>query len=265
MLIARQEWRKLTDSKEVAEEYEKFHRLVADTRLRRKLDSIHFRVERLAGVQAAILDGLHGAGYIHRDILLEEDAHLMTHYDGVTFLGQCDRIEILRKPDGSRIALIADYKEGRKKSSSYDEGMDDISGRTWNIDPERSEFKYGLQLSLYAALFGRNYECTLSGVYILGHEDGCVFGTFGSDTAGIFAGLMPYNSKGEKVIPGTDIEGRKTEGEYAMQCAVRVLKTGDFAPEYSLGPCRYCHIKSLCRKGEFRGEIVDTDEADSEE
>ncbi len=260
--IAKQEWDRLAKADDEA--YSKFSHLLNDGRLKRRLEGVKFRAERLAGVQGQILDALH-AKYEHESILLEDEAQMYTVADGIKFLGQCDRIEILRKHDGSRFALIADYKEGRKKSSSYDEGMDDISGRTWNTEPERCEFKHGLQLSLYAALFGRNYDCTLSGVYILGHEDGCVFGTFGSDTAGIFAGLMPYNSKGEKVIPSTDIEGRKTEGEYAMQCAVRVLKSGDFAPEYSLGPCRYCHIKSLCRKGEFRGEIVDTDDADSEE
>ena len=244
MLIARQEWRKLTNSKETPEEYAEFHRLVADSRLRRRLGSIHFRVERLANVQAEILDGLHKAGYVHREILLEEDAHLMAHHDGVTFLGQCDRIEILTDPNGNETAFIADYKTGSGESS---EQSTNIASYWWNTDHNKVKFERGLQLSVYAALFGK---CDLSGVYILGLESGKVSGTVSKPADEIFE---PYALKS-----GGTIQQRINEGNYAMECAVRVLEKGEFSPVYDAKLCQYCKIKSLCRKGEFRGKVIDT-------
>ena len=243
MLIARQEWRRLIDKENTPEEYANFHRLVTDSRLKRRLDSIHFRVDRLSQVQADILDGLHSAGYAHRDILLEENAHLMAHYDGVTFLGQCDRIELFTDPHGSETAFIADYKTGKGESS---EESTKISSYWWDTKP-LEKFTKGLQLSVYAALFDR---CDLSGVYILGLESGKISGTISKPADDIF---KPYASK---YFGGTMSE-RIDEGNYAMECAVRVLEKGEFSPVYDAKLCEYCKIKSLCRKGEFRVSVMD--------
>ena len=56
---------------------------------------------------------------------------------------------------------------------------------------------------------------------------------------------------------------RIDEGNYAMECAVRVLENGEFSPVYDAKLCQYCKIKSLCRKGEFRGKL--TEDSDSED
>ena len=263
--IAKSEWKKLLALG--TEDYAKFSGLVKDSRFRRRLDGLKFRAERLALVQAGIIDALHDAGYFHERILLEDEIQMKAAVDGVAFLGQCDRVEFMRRPGGSPFAFIADYKEGRKKSSGYDEGMKDITGKYWNTKKDTTVFKHGLQLSVYAALFGKNYGgYDLSGVYILGHEDGRISGTFSHETAGIFAKFMCDDGKGGTQASDTDMAGRISEGKYAMECAVRVLERGKFEPEYSSGPCRYCHIKSLCRKGEFRGEVAgdDGNDADSE-
>ena len=91
-------------------------------------------------------------------------------------------------------------------------------------------------------------------MYILGLEDGQVSGTIAEDAQPIF---KPYKSKKFS----SDIEARVREGEYAMDSAVQVLEKGEFLPEYQSDLCRWCKVKSLCRKGEFNGEII----ADSEE
>lgn len=250
ILIAHQEWRKLTAKPSTIEEYDPFHRLVADPRLARKLGTIRFRVERLVKIQAALLDGLHKAGWVHRDILLEENAHLLHKQDGITFLGQCDRIELLDDPNGSRKAFIVDYKTGNGKN--YEAKMK--TGPYWWRDSERGkdgDFERGLQLSVYAAMFD---ECALAGVYILGLEDGEISGTIAEGASEIFA---PYKS--DKF--SKDIEARVREGEYAMDSAVKVLERQEFSPEYESDLCQWCKVKSLCRKGEFNGEII----ADSEE
>ncbi|MBQ7216887.1 MAG: PD-(D/E)XK nuclease family protein [Synergistaceae bacterium] len=258
--IAKNECEKLT-GKETPEEYEKFHRLLADPRLRRKLESIAWRVERLAKVQGGILDGLHDGGYVHREILLEENAHLMTHLDGVTFLGQCDRIEILTAPDGSRVAFIADYKTGAGESN---EAAVKIGSYWWDSD-KLGKFTKGLQLSVYAALFDSSEKLSgvdlsdidLAGVYILGLEGGKISGTFTSPAKDIFE---PYKS-GKF---GGAIQTRIDEGNYAMACAVKVLDKGEFCPEYGSDLCRYCHVKSMCRRGEFRAEVLDDESGDSD-
>lgn len=253
--VAKSEWDKLLQTKDKDDEpYGDFHRLVNDLRLRRRLEGISFRATRLAGVQAEILDAIH-RDYVHEGILLEDEAHLRAEIDGVKFYGKCDRIELLRGHDGERHAFIADYKEGHMSAKSYDKGMK-VTGKSWNVE-ELKEFKRGLQLSLYAAMFREKYGRDVSGVYILGHEDGRVWGTFSGMTAGIFAGFSPDDGKGRNVLLDKDISGRVDEGRYAMECAVRILSDGKFSPDYDTERCEQCHIKSICRKGEFRGEISD--------
>ena len=244
--IANDEWQKLTGGED--ENYEKFHKLVKDFRLKRRLKGIKFRVDRLSMIQANILDTLHSQGYIHEKILLEDEAHLKLKLDGVTFLGQCDRIELLRDAYGQELAFIVDYKEGI--GENYEAGMK-IANYFWNSD-QREKFNHGLQLSVYAALFGAE---KLSGVYILGLEDGKISGSFASDTKPIFEQYKSgrFNEK---------LSDRIEEGEYAMKCAVEVLKKKEFTPEYKSDLCKYCHIKSLCRKGEFRGEILQDSDDD---
>ena len=249
--IASKEWAKLTDKDApVSEEYESYGRLIRDPRLARRLGSIGFRVNRLATVQAGIIDGLSGAGYVRKDILLEEGAHLKANIDGVAFLGQCDRIEIFTNPYGAETAFIADYKTG---TGERNESKTKIASLSWNTD-KFPDFAKGLQLSVYAALFER---CSLSGVYILGLESGQVSGTVEKTVEDIF---IPYKS--DKL--SGDIQTRVKEGNNAMSCAVNILERGKFAPEYGSELCRFCRIKSLCRKGEFRGEaIADSEDSDN--
>ena len=242
MHIALDEWAKF-----VKEEDGDYRKLICDTRLKRKLDGIAFRAKRLAGVQADVIDELRAAGYEYRRILLEEEAHLKADIDGVAFLGQCDRIDIMTSPEGQETAFIADYKEGTGTNS---EDSMNIKGYSWNVE-DRQKFTRGLQLSVYAAL----YPHDLTGVYILGLEDGKISGSFKGNSGEIF---KPYKS--DKF--SNSIIDRIDEGNYAMNCAVNILKERKFAPEYRADTCRYCRIKSLCRKGEFRGMVITDDEED---
>ena len=170
----------------------------------------------------------------------------MKDVDGVTFLGQCDRIEILTNPDGATTAFIADYKTG---TGERNEQSTKIDSYWWNTE-HREKFTKGLQLSVYAALFKR---CDLAGVYILGLESGKLSGTIKDYAADIFT---PYASKSFN----TGIPSRIDEGDYAMECASRILEKGEFLPDYNSDLCRWCSVKSLCRKGEFRGEITADDD-----
>ena len=239
--ISEDEWKILTQSENLDEEYKKFSRLVRDFRLRRKLEGIEYRVKRLTKIQSNILEKLYGAGCSHEKILLEEEAYLRTQVDGVTFLGQCDRIEIFKAPDGKKFAMIADYKEGT--GSNSEEAMKDIENYSWNFEG-REKFAYGLQLSVYAALFAKNHDIKLGGVYILGLEDGKISGSIDGDFADFF---KEDKSKSFK----SSIIERIDEGEYGMACAAEVLKAGKFLPEYNSDSCRFCKIKSICRMGEL--------------
>ncbi len=253
--IAKSEWEKLSA---VDDSYSEFSSLLRDPRLKRKIETLRFRALRLAVVQGRIINILH-KDYTHESILLEDEAHLEYELNGVKFFGKCDRIEILRGNDDSQIAFIADYKEGRKPSRDYDKGMN-IESKFWRKEDEPESFKHGLQLSLYSAMFREKYKYDVSGVYILGHEDGRVWGTFSGLTAGMFKSFTPIDDKGKNIAPDTDIAGRVSEGQYAMECAVRLLKGGEFMPDYDSDKCRHCGITSICRKGEFRGEMTEDSE-----
>ena len=258
--IVDEEWKRLLQAED--DDYKPFARLVKDFRLQRKLNGIDFRVHRLSLMQAEILDKLHDDGYEHKKILLEEEAHLKTTVEGVTFLGQCDRIEILRSPMGEEIAFIVDYKMGKSENSEKHINIDRYS---WNFE-RRDKFQHGLQLSLYAVLFENNHDYKLSGVYILGLEDGTISGTFSLNEGNYFTEYLPANSNGNKKKIDNNIPGRINEGNYAMACAINILKAERFKPDYRTNLCKFCHIKSLCRKGEFRGEFLSSnDDWDNDE
>jgi len=247
------EWKNLTENQD--KDYKNFLRLVKDFRLKRKLEGIKFRADRLARIQNEILENFHEAGYTHERILLEEEAYLQSQKDGIKFLGQCDRIEFMRSPSGEKIAFIADYKEGVGERS--EDSMTKIENYEWNFE-KRKKFASGLQLSVYAALFEENYDTKLCGVYILGLEDGKISGSIlnSEDFPEIWEIFSQYKSSKFK----NSIGDRVDEGEYAMNCAAGVLKAGKFAPEYQSDSCKFCKIKSICRMGEFRGEILDNEE-----
>ena len=246
--IAREEWEKLLQAED--ENYQNFAKPVKDFRLKRRLNGIKFRVDRLVLMQASIIDKFYSEGYEHEKILLEEDAHLKLRVNDITFLGQCDRIEIFRTPTREKIAFIVDYKTG--KGENYENSMK-ISGYKWNAD-NVEKFSHGLQLSVYAALFNNSdTDIKLSGVYILGLEDGKISGSFTEDSLKFFSDYKSekFNSK---------ITERINEGNYAMECAAEILKSGEFEPEYNSDLCKFCNIKSICRKSEFKGEILSDNE-----
>ncbi|MBQ3760153.1 MAG: PD-(D/E)XK nuclease family protein, partial [Synergistaceae bacterium] len=75
--IAKSEWGKLIEAGKDDQTYGKFHHLLSDKRLKRRLQAVAFRAERLAGVQGVILDSLH-KNYEHEAILLEDEAQLQS-------------------------------------------------------------------------------------------------------------------------------------------------------------------------------------------
>ena len=132
-----------------------------------------------------------------------------------------------------------------------------IGNYEWNIEG-REKFSYGLQLSVYAALFNKNFgeQIKLSGVYILGLEDGKISGSFSGNMLNIFNDEYKSKKFNEK------ISSRIDEGEYAIKCASKILNAGEFLPEYQSDLCKFCHIKSICRKGELKGETFQSESED---
>ncbi|MBR0251992.1 MAG: hypothetical protein IJQ57_01440, partial [Synergistaceae bacterium] len=84
-------------------------------------------------------------------------------------------------------------------------------------------------------------------------EDGKISGSFTEDSLKFFSDYKSekFNSK---------ITERINEGNYAMECAAEILKSGEFEPEYNSDLCKFCNIKSICRKSEFKGEILSDNE-----
>ena len=241
--ILNEEWDYLTKSEN---QYEKYSWLVKDFRLKRALEGIKFRIMRLGQLQADILDELHDSGYFHKVILLEENARLSTKINGLLCSGQCDRIEILSDVSGSNFAIISDYKEG--KSENYEKPMSKLLRYKWNFE-QREKFKYGLQISAYAAMFSKSkIQADLSGICFLGLEDGLLSGTFDENFNDI------YSSFASKKFSG-NISERIDEGEYAIKCAANIFNSGILEPDYDVSDCKnFCKMKSICRRGEFYGE-----------
>ncbi|MBR1673153.1 MAG: PD-(D/E)XK nuclease family protein [Fretibacterium sp.] len=246
--LVQEEWNTLASGEG---RYAPFKRFTGDHRLQRRLENLRFRILRLGAVQGRILDRLYQAGFRHREIWLEEEARLKRGLDGVTFTGQCDRIEVLEDKAGRPYALITDYKEGRVEK--YEKGMS-LEGCRWNT-AGRDKFRFGLQLSAYAVLFEEGHpDLPLAGVNFLGLEDGRLTGTFAPELLEFFA---PESSSSPRqlALPMTE---REEEAEYAMRCAASLLHAGEFGPSYDSALCRTCGMKGVCRRGDFVGERLHT-------
>ncbi|MFC2593993.1 MAG: RecB family exonuclease, partial [Fretibacterium sp.] len=251
-----EEWRSLSSADE---DYEIFGRLIRDRRLARTLEVLRFRIRRLTALQAQVLERLEQGGFRHRAVLLEEDAALSLEVDGVRFSGRCDRVEILEDGDGCVHAVITDYKAGR--SVRYEEGMKDLEQYPW-YEGGPSKLVRGLQLSAYALMYGpREADAPLAGVNFLGHRDGGIAGTFSAALQGVYAGILAGETKNNR----RTLDERREEAGHAMACAARLLKEGRFAPFYDSPSCRYCDMKSICRRGETIGEPLANEEESADE
>ncbi len=251
-----EEWRSLSLSDE---DYGAFGRLIRDRRLARALEVLRFRIRRLAALQTRILERLEQGGFRHRAVLLEDEAALSLDVDGVRFSGRCDRVEILEDGDGRAHAVITDYKAGR--SVRYEEGMKDLERYPW-YEGGPSKLVRGLQLSAYALMYGpREADAPLAGVNFLGHRDGGIAGTFSTALQGVYAEVLAGETRNNR----RTLDERREEAGYAMACAVRVLKEGRFAPFYDSPSCRYCDMKSICRRGEIIGEPLANEEESADE
>ncbi len=251
-----EEWRSLSSTDE---DYGAFERLIRDRRLARALEVLRFRIRRLAALQAHILERLGQSGFRHRVVLLEDDAALSLEVDGVRFTGRCDRVEILEDGDGRAHAVITDYKAGR--SVRYEEGMKDLERYPW-YEGGPSKLIRGLQLSAYALMYGpREADAPLAGVNFLGHRDGGIAGTFSAALQGVYAGVLTGETRNNR----RTLDERREEAGCAMTCAARLLKEGRFAPFYDSPSCRYCDMKSICRRGEIIGEPLANEEESADE
>lgn len=249
--IADAEWRALSA---VDTEYTAYAPMIRDRRLGRRREILRLRAMRLAVLQARILERLAQAGFRHRAILLEEDAELLCELEGVRFSGRCDRVEILEGRDGALRAVITDYKTGR--SARYEEGLSELERYPWH-DGGLDRFLRGLQLSSYALMYARQHsDAVLAGVCLLGHQDGGLAGTFSEELRGPCAAELRGEKKGNRCT----LEERQEEARYAMVCAARILGEGRFAPFYGAPSCRYCGMKSVCRRGETVGEALGPEE-----
>ena len=255
--LVREEWDRLVSQDGAYKDFEPF---TGDSRLRRRLENTRFRVLRLGSVQGLILDRMRQAGLQHRDIWLEEDASLSLVVDGVTFTGQCDRVEVLEGPglETGCCALITDYKAG--KSEKSEEGLS-LKGLPWNADG-REKFRVGLQLSAYAVMFERRHaDIPLAGVGFLGLEDGMMAGTVVPEVRGLFSGVLP--SPGARSRPPS-LSERGEEAECAMRNAAAILRSGAFPPAWQSKVCNRCGMRGVCRRGEFLGEPLGDADDDEE-
>ncbi|MCR5346860.1 MAG: PD-(D/E)XK nuclease family protein [Fretibacterium sp.] len=247
--IVQEEWTHLVSGEGP---YEPFRHFTGDRRLQRRLENFRFRVLRLGKIQGQILERLYQAGFTHREIRLEEEAQLSLELEGITFTGQCDRIEVLEDRAGCPCALITDYKEGR--AEKYEKGMS-VMDCPWNTS-EWEKFRFGLQLSAYAVMFEHEYpEIPLAGVSFLGMEDGRLAGSFTREVQSYFA--PECDSPRKLAVP---LREREDEAEYAMQHAASLLRAGEFRPFYGSDLCRTCGMKGVCRRSEFCGESLLEDE-----
>jgi hypothetical protein len=252
--LAADEWREAVKAEG---DYAPFARLLRDPRLKRRLAEAEFYVLRLAGTQDGIRERLAGAGMRRAALFLETDLPPY-ELDGVVFTGRCDRVEIFE--DGT---VITDYKWGR--SSSYEKRFSRLLERRNLSDfrallaPGRDFFRYGLQLSAYALMYGEGTGTPVAGVGFLGHKDGGFAGTFAPS---LFERLWPERETAFSAA----LTERKEEAAEAMRCAAALLKAGRYEPCYVADACRYCGIKGVCRKGELRGEFLSMDgDAEGEE
>ncbi|MDR2528262.1 MAG: PD-(D/E)XK nuclease family protein [Synergistaceae bacterium] len=240
--LAAEEWEKALT---LEGDYSKFRRLLEDKRLARHVKNIGFYVPRLAQTQQATLERLAASGLRHSQVLTETELPPY-EMDGVTFTGRCDRVEIFE----GELAVIVDYKWG--KSASYEKKFDDLALRPY-LSTSSEVFRYGLQLSAYALMYADGKSnLRVAGVGFLGHGDGKLAGTFESPVA-------------ESYLPGKKnaifLKERAEEAREAMRCAAFILKSGRFEPCYAADSCSWCDMKGLCRRGEFRGEVLANKEA----
>ncbi|MDR3230069.1 MAG: PD-(D/E)XK nuclease family protein [Synergistaceae bacterium] len=263
-VLASGEWQRALRGEE---DYEPFRRILFDRRLRRSLKNLEFYVLRLAGVQQDILDRLAASGIGHRMLYMEEELSLSLETDGVVFTGRCDRVELLNKnSDAGRSGqvVILDYKLG--KSAAYEKLLPRLSSRRYlpaDLLEDREAFRYGLQLSAYALMYGRQFpEHRVTGVGFLGHRDGGLAGTFATATPGVSACYLPGRKAPDK--KDDPLEERVAEAGTALRCAAAILKSGRYEPCYVADSCRYCDMKGVCRRGELRGEASEESEEGEE-
>ena len=245
--LAAEEWQKLLSSDGA---YAEFDRLTKDRRLLRYIRNMEFYVMRLADFQQDILDRLGESGLRH--VELETETELAPYeVDGVTFTGRCDRIEVLSENN----VVIIDYKLGR--SALSEKKLTDLRFRRY-LATEYETFRYGLQLSAYALMYGAAHpDRRVAGVGYLGHKDGGIAGSFESPAIECY---MP-GKKNASVL-----KERTSEALEAMKCAAAILKSKRYEPFYSAEACRYCGVKGVCRKGELRGEnLVASDDGTEDE
>ena len=96
----------------------------------------------------------------------------------------------------------------------------------------------------------RKADASLAGVNFLGHRDGGIAGTFSAALQGVYTGDLTGETRNNRCT----LDERREEAECAMACAARLLRKGRFVPFYDSPSCRYCDMKSICRRGEVVGE-----------
>jgi RecB family exonuclease len=239
-VLAAEEWRKAL---ELHEDYAGFTRFLSDRRLKRTLKNLEFYMARLAQTQQDILDRLEASGIRHKILYMEEELSLSAQIDGAVFSGRCDRVEML---DEGQIVIL-DYKLG--KGGTYEKSLPRLTERPW-LPPEllegREAFRFGLQLSAYALMYGRQFpDHRMAGVGFLGHKDGALAGTFATQSL-----ADCYLPRAKPVSP----EERIAEAETALRCAAAILREGRYEPFFDAESCSYCDMKGICRKSELRGE-----------
>lgn len=196
-----------------------YPQLLEFSSLRRVLEKIKYEVDRMAVMQ----DEFETALRSRRDKVLTELELPPIEFGGVSFMGQCDRLDLMN--DGTY--LLWDYKAG----NSYN-------------------YKNALQLACYALALDDTdivRDRTVAGWGFLCMKDCALTGRWNDEYSAYF------DRRGSKKITVASETERAVK---VLSDIAASITTSRFDPNYSSGSCRYCSFSGMCRKGEF----IDFDE-----
>ncbi len=204
----------------------KYPELIQSPALRRERDSLLWRAERCARLQAKLEEFLRP---LRESVACEGNLPKLT-VGGVSFSGRYDRLDRLK--DGR--FLLWDYKAGNSDSKRY---------------------RQALQLACYAQALEADHAGRCGGWGYIGLKNGGVSGFFDDD---LKKALCPSGSgKATK-------DDRMDAAEKLMARLAAAVQTGNYPPSYDSDECDRCPYTALCRRGEFRGDYEEEEGREDE-
>ena len=200
--------------------------VVRNPHLKRHLLRLEALIKKTAQLQEDIEQRMKEAS-IERETTTIEYTLPQYTAEGLLFSGRCDRIDSL----ASFGEVLVDYKLG--KSSHY---------------------KENLQLASYARILEED-GASVAGFYYIGHSDSAVKGAFCEDLRSVIMG--------KKEQRPLDLAQQLELAERAMDTMATGVRSGVYEALYDATGCSRCAYKVLCRRGEFRGDALGSQEEEA--